>query len=92
MAAHTEQKAKNAGIVAKFGRTANDSGSPEAQVALITARINELNGHFKTHAKDHHSKQGLLRLVGQRKRLLTYLRNTDQARYTKLIGELGLRK
>lgn len=92
MAGNTQQKAKNAEIMSKFGRKANDSGSTEVQVALITARINELNGHFKTHAKDHHSKQGLLALVGQRKRLLTYLRNTDQVRYSKLIGDLGLRK
>lgn len=85
-------KNRNAGLVKKFGKTASDTGSTEVQVALVTARINELNGHFKTNPKDFHSNRGLLALVGQRKRLLTYLKNKDQARYIKLIDALDLRK
>ena len=69
-----------------------DTGSPEVQVALLTERIQNLTGHFKAHPKDHHSRRGLLMLVGQRKRLLTYLRNTEIARYRALIEKLGLRK
>ncbi len=69
-----------------------DTGSPEVQVALLTHRINYLNDHFKTHAKDHHSRRGLLRLVGRRKRLLEYLKERDIERYRALIKELGLRK
>jgi small subunit ribosomal protein S15 len=69
-----------------------DTGSPEVQVALLTTRINELTEHFKVHTKDHHSRRGLLKLVGQRRRLLEYLKTTDLARYRKLIGTLGLRK
>ena len=79
-------------IVKSNGRSANDTGSPEVQVALLTARINELTPHFKTHAKDHHGRRGLLRLVNQRKRLLAYLKSTDADRYVALIGKLGLRK
>lgn len=71
---------------------AKDTGSPEVQIALITSRINYLTEHFKTHSQDHHSKRGLLKLVGQRKRLLAYLKDQDQKRYEKLIKKLKLRK
>ncbi len=79
-------------IVKANGRSAQDTGSPEVQVALLTARINELTPHFKTHAKDHHGRRGLLKLVNQRKRLLAYLKSKDADRYVALIGKLGLRK
>ena len=69
-----------------------DTGSPEVQIAILTERIKNLTEHFKTHAKDHHSRRGLLQLVGQRKRLLNYLRQIDIARYRTLIEKLGLRK
>ena len=88
-AAVTEKKAA---IMKKFGQSANDTGSPEVQVALLTSHINELNVHFGTHKKDHHSRRGLLRMVGLRRSLLNYLRGTDPARYTKLITALELRK
>lgn len=84
--------AQKAEIVGKFQRAAGDTGSSEVQVALLTARINDLTGHFKTHAKDHHSRRGLLKLVSQRRRLLDYLKRTDVAKYSNLIKELGLRK
>jgi small subunit ribosomal protein S15 len=79
-------------IVAANARGANDTGSPEVQVALLTARINELTPHFKTHAKDHHGRRGLLRMVNRRKSLLAYLKDKDAERYTALIAKLGLRK
>jgi len=79
-------------IVAKHGRNASDTGSPEVQVALLTARINHLTEHLRTHKKDFHSRRGLLKLVGQRRGLLDYVRNQDVVRYRALIGELGLRK
>ena len=79
-------------VIQKFGRGDQDTGSPEVQVALLTARINELTPHFKTHAKDHHGRRGLLRMVNRRKSLLAYLKNKDADRYTALIGKLGLRK
>lgn len=79
-------------IVKANGRSAHDTGSPEVQVALLTARINELTPHFKTHAKDHHGRRGLLKLVNQRKRLLGYLKSKDADRYVALIQKLGLRK
>ena len=79
-------------IVAKFQRSKTDTGSPEVQVALITHRINELNQHFKKFSKDHHSNRGLLKLVGQRRRLLSYLKDKDQKRYAALIEALDLRK
>ena len=79
-------------IVAAHARGTGDTGSPEVQVALLTARINELTPHFKTHAKDHHGRRGLLRMVNRRKSLLAYLKDNDAARYTALIGKLGLRK
>lgn len=84
--------AQRAEIVAKFQRVAGDTGSSEVQVALLTARINDLTGHFKIHAKDHHSRRGLLKLVSQRRRLLDYLKRTDFVKYSGLIKELGLRK
>ncbi len=89
MSLNTVQKAE---IVKANGRGAADTGSPEVQVALLTARINELTPHFKTHAKDHHGRRGLLKMVNQRKRLLSYLKDKDADRYTALIQKLGLRK
>ena len=79
-------------IVKAHARGTGDTGSPEVQVALLTARINELTPHFKTHLKDHHGRRGLLKMVNTRKSLLAYLKNTDAARYTALIHKLGLRK
>jgi small subunit ribosomal protein S15 len=79
-------------VVAKFARAANDTGSPEVQVALLTTRINELTGHFKAHMKDHHSRRGLLRMVSRRRKLLDYLKGKDADRYRALIEQLGLRK
>ena len=79
-------------VVKTHARTAADTGSPEVQVALLTARINELTPHFKEHAKDHHGRRGLLRMVNRRKNLLAYLKASDAERYTALIGKLGLRK
>jgi small subunit ribosomal protein S15 len=73
-------------------RHESDTGSPEVQIALLTSRINELSEHFKTHTKDHHSRRGLLNLVSQRRRLLTYLRRTGPERYQELIQRLGLRR
>ncbi|BAL94893.1 30S ribosomal protein S15 [Rubrivivax gelatinosus] len=84
--------AKKAEIVAANARGANDTGSPEVQVALLTARINELTPHFKQHLKDHHGRRGLLKMVNQRKRLLSYLKDRAPERYTALIAKLGLRK
>jgi small subunit ribosomal protein S15 len=78
--------------ITKFARHEGDTGSPEVQVALITERITQLTEHFKTHAKDHHSRRGLLKLVGKRRRLLEYLKKTDLQRYRALIESLGLRK
>lgn len=79
-------------IVKKFGKNENDSGSPEVQVALITARIEHLTPHFAKHKHDHHGMRGLMKLIGQRKALLKYIKKADEARYTKVITELGLRK
>ncbi len=79
-------------IVEKYGRSEGDTGSPEVQVALLTARINDLNEHFKAHPKDHHSRRGLLKMVGQRRNLLAYLKSKDIERYRTLIEKLGLRK
>ena len=92
MAGKTAIREKKAVVVKKFARAANDTGSSEVQVALLTSRINELNEHFRTHKKDHHSKTGLLKMVGQRRRLLTYLKSSDQQRYISLIQALDLRK
>ena len=79
-------------IIEKYGRSEGDTGSPEVQVALLTARINDLNEHFKAHPKDHHSRRGLLKMVGQRRSLLGYLKKKDIEAYRKLIADLGLRK
>ncbi len=79
-------------IVSKHGRSPADTGSAEVQIALLTARINELTEHLRTHKKDHHSRRGLLMLVGKRRRLLGYLQRTDLDRYRALIKELGLRR
>jgi len=81
-----------AAISADNARGQNDTGSPEVQVALLTARINELNNHFKAHAKDHHSRRGLIMMVNRRKSLLSYLKGKDANRYRALIEKLGLRK
>jgi small subunit ribosomal protein S15 len=87
-----EHRMSTADIVKANARSANDTGSPEVQVALLTDRINTLTPHFKTHLKDHHGRRGLLKMVNRRKRLLAYLRDVDVARYTALIQKLGLRK
>ena len=81
-----------ADVIAKFQRAANDTGSPEVQVALLTARINDLQPHFKAHKADHHSRRGLIRMVNSRRTLLDYLKRKDADRYTALISELGLRR
>jgi len=79
-------------IVASFQRAQSDTGSPEVQVALLTARINHLTGHYKSHAKDHHSRRGLLKMVSRRRKLLDYLKRTNLQSYRELIEKLGLRK
>ena len=78
-------------IIEKFGRTPNDTGSPEVQIALLTARITMLTDHLKMHKKDHHSRRGLLKMVGQRRGLLNYLNEMDIERYRAIVAELGLR-
>jgi len=88
LAAGTEVKGK---LIAEYKRAENDTGSPEVQIALSTTRIRELTEHLKTHAKDHHSRRGLLLLVGKQRRLLNYLRDTDIERYRALVGKLGIR-
>jgi small subunit ribosomal protein S15 len=85
-------KEKKTEIIAKHARTPEDTGSPEVQIAVLTARIAELTEHLKVHAKDHHSRRGLLKMVGQRRGLLDYLKNKDITRYRALIETLGLRK
>ncbi len=85
----TEQKKE---IIEKYGRGENDTGSAEVQIALLTARINDLNQHFKANPKDHHSNRGLLKMVGQRRNMLAYLKRKDIERYRVLIESLGLRK
>lgn len=89
MSLETTQKAQ---ILADYQRAKGDTGSPEVQVALLTARINGLTGHFKEHAKDHHSRRGLLKMVSQRRKLLDYLKRTNADGYRGLIERLGLRK
>ncbi|MDR1018225.1 MAG: 30S ribosomal protein S15 [Lachnospiraceae bacterium] len=79
-------------IMSDYARSEGDTGSPEVQIALLTARINDLNGHFKANPKDHHSRRGLLKMVGQRRSLLGYLKKKDITRYRELIERLGLRK
>lgn len=89
MSLKSEAKAK---IVADYGRGEGDTGSPEVQVALLSARISELSEHFGAHKKDHHSRQGLLKMVNKRRKLLDYLKSADQDRYRELIERLGLRR
>ena len=86
----TEEKKEQ--IIAEYGRTPGDTGSPEVQVALLTARITELTEHLKVHKKDNHSRRGLLTLVSSRRSLLDYLKKKDEGRYSKLIGTLGIRR
>jgi small subunit ribosomal protein S15 len=88
LAAGTEVKGK---LIAEYKRAENDTGSPEVQIALSNTRIRELTEHLKTHAKDHHSRRGLLLLVGKQRRLLNYLKDTDIERYRALVGKLGIR-
>ena len=83
---------KKAELIEKFGNSPQDTGKPEVQIALLTARINQLTDHLRTHKKDHHSRRGLLMLVGQRRRLLAYFRREDLEGYRALIRELGLRR
>ena len=89
MAISTTDKVK---IVTDYQRAQGDTGSPEVQVALLTARINDLTGHFKAHAKDHHSRRGLLKMVSQRRKMLDYLKRKNAGSYQTLIERLGLRK
>lgn len=89
MALSTAEKTE---VIKKHAQSANDTGSAEVQVAIITARLNQLQDHFKQHAKDHHSRLGLLKLVGQRRRLLDYIKTRDVSGYRSLIQELGIRK
>ena len=81
-----------AGVIDEFALNQNDTGSPEVQVALLTDRIKDLTEHFKIHIHDHHSRQGLLRMVNRRRKLLDYLKGKDEQRYKSLIGRLGLRR
>lgn len=83
---------EKAAIVAEYKRGEGDTGSPEVQVALLTANINKLQGHFKDNKKDHHSRRGLIRMVNQRRKLLDYLAGKDRSRYLQLIERLGLRR
>jgi small subunit ribosomal protein S15 len=89
MALNAEQKSE---IISQYQRGPSDTGSPEVQVALLSARISQLTQHFDGHHKDHHSRRGLLRMVNQRRQLLDYLKKVDQDRYQSLIGRLGLRR
>ncbi|MGA8571098.1 MAG: 30S ribosomal protein S15 [Desulfobaccales bacterium] len=89
MSLTTDQKQE---IIDRYRLHQSDTGSPEVQVAILSERITYLTDHFKTHAKDHHSRRGLIKLVGQRRRLLNYLKNKDIERYRTLIDQLGLRK
>jgi small subunit ribosomal protein S15 len=85
-------KEKKQAIMAEYGRTPNDTGSPEVQVAVLTARIQELTEHLKVNPKDYHSRRGMLKMIGQRRGLLAYLKRIDIERYRSLIERLGLRK
>jgi small subunit ribosomal protein S15 len=89
MALSVEEKAR---IVGEYQQAAGDTGSPEVQVALLTANINKLQDHFKANGKDHHSRRGLIRMVNQRRKLLDYLKGKEATRYSALIGRLGLRR
>ncbi len=86
----TTEKKKE--IIATYGKTPEDTGSPEVQIALLSARIADLTEHLKTHKKDHHSRRGMLKMVGQRRGLLDYLKKTDINRYRAIVEKLGLRK
>ena len=79
-------------LISKFGREKEDTGSPEVQIAMLSANINSLNNHFKDHHKDHHSRQGLIRMVNRRRKLLDYLKSKQPETYKKILKELGLRK
>jgi len=79
-------------LIKEYAREANDTGSPEVQVAILTERINNLTGHFKSHVKDNHSRRGLLKMVSQRRSLLDYVKGKDEARYRTLIERLGIRR
>jgi small subunit ribosomal protein S15 len=83
---------RKSALIQEFARVANDTGSPEVQVAILTERINNLTGHFKSHSKDNHSRRGLLKLVSQRRSLLDYLKRNDEGRYRTLIERLGIRR
>jgi small subunit ribosomal protein S15 len=83
---------KKSEIISEYRRDSSDTGSPEVQVALLSARISSLTEHFAAHGKDHHSRRGLLKMVNQRRKLLDYLKRNDQQRYQELIGRLGLRR
>ncbi|URQ73188.1 30S ribosomal protein S15 [SAR86 cluster bacterium] len=83
---------KKSEVIKKFSRSESDTGSPEVQIALLTENILALQGHFEYHQKDHHSRQGLIRMVNKRRRLLDYLRKNDQAKYSSVLKELNLRK
>ncbi len=85
-------KEKKQAIIAEYARSEGDTGSPEVQIAILTARIQELTDHLKDHPKDHHSRRGLLKMVGQRRGLLSYLKKVDIERYRTLIDRLGIRK
>jgi small subunit ribosomal protein S15 len=85
-------KEKKQELIGKFGREGGDTGSAEVQVALLTERINQLTEHLRTHSKDHHSRRGLLMMVGKRRRLLRYLEASDLERYRKVVSDLGLRR
>lgn len=85
-------KEKKKELINKYKQHENDSGSPEVQIAIISGRLDSLSSHFQTHKKDYHSRRGLLRLVGQRRSLLDYLKKIKKERYEKIIGQLGIRK
>jgi small subunit ribosomal protein S15 len=85
-------KVTKADIIKKYGKTPSDTGTPEVQIALLTARINDLTPHFESHVKDHHSRVGLLKMVGKRRRLLDYLQEKNIDRYRKIIADLQIRK
>jgi small subunit ribosomal protein S15 len=85
-------KDRKAELIGKYGRSGGDTGSAEVQVALLTERINELTEHLRSHVKDHHSRRGLLKMVGKRRRLLKYLESDDLERYRALVADLGLRR
>ncbi len=89
MSITAERKAE---LIQKYATKAGDTGSPEVQVAILTERINNLTGHFKDHKKDNHSRRGLLKMVSARRGLLDYLKRKDEGRYTRIIGELGIRR